>query len=95
MTQSLLHWVSSPLGLLALLLWISLILLTLRQCRQWAKERSQEKVIYQNHLAIPVKIYDRIGTEPLDSTVSHKGETSTLFRPKADNVSPSPNAWDV
>ena len=95
MTQSLLHWVSSPLGLLALLLWISLILLTLRQCRQWAKERSQEKVIYQNHPAIPVKVYDGSGTEPLDRTTSHIEEMSTPSRPKEDHISLSPNAWDV
>ena len=77
MTQSLLHWVSSPLGFLALLLWISLAVLALRQCRQWAKERGQEKVIYQNHPAIPVKVYDRSETEPSDRTMPRKETIST------------------
>ncbi|WKN44261.1 hypothetical protein [Tunicatimonas pelagia] len=95
MTQSLLHWVSSPLGLLALLLWISLALLTLRQCQRWARERNQEKVIYQNHPAIPVKVYDQSGAEPLDCATSHEVEMSTRSQPKEDHISPSPNAWDV
>ncbi|MEM8970281.1 MAG: hypothetical protein AAGE93_27950 [Bacteroidota bacterium] len=95
MTQSLLHWVSSPLGLLALILWISLALLALGQCQRWAKERSQEKVVYQNHPAIPIKVYDRSVTEPLDLATSHKVEMSTRSQPKEDHISPAPNAWDV
>ena len=95
MTQSLLHWVSSPLGALALLLWISLALLALRQCRQWARERNQERVIYQNHPAIPIKVYDWSDSEPLDRTVPRKEAMSTQPRLKADNVRPARNAWDV
>ena len=77
MTQSLLHWVSSPLGVLALLLWISLALLALRQCRRWARERNQERVIYQNHPAIPIKMYDRSESESLDHTMPRKEAMST------------------
>nr|WKN34419.1 hypothetical protein K4G66_18750 [Tunicatimonas sp. TK19036] len=50
MTQRLLHWVSCPVGLLALTLWISLAVLALRQCRAWAK---REKLFHQNHPSIP------------------------------------------
>ena len=95
MTQSLLHWVSSPLGLLALLLWISLALLTFRQCRRWAKERRRERVVYQNHPSIPVKVYAQNNTKSLERIIPNNRKMSTQSQTKEDTTIPSPNAWDV
>jgi len=97
MTQSLLHWANSPLGLLALLLWLSLALLALRQCRRWAKERSQEKVIEQTHPAIPVIVYNRSNPEPLEHMISQEEKIVTPSPPKEDSnrIHPSVNIWDV
>jgi len=97
MTQSLLHWASSPLGSLALSLWFSLAILALRQCQRWAKERSQEKVIDQNHPAIPVIVYDRSNHEPLEHMISQEEKIVTPSPPKEDSnrAHPSANIWDV
>ncbi|MEM9675032.1 MAG: hypothetical protein ACFB15_04020 [Cyclobacteriaceae bacterium] len=88
MTQSLLHWVSSPVGWLALLLWISLAILAFRQCRTWAK---REKVIQQNHSSIPEVNYTTSDGNKDPVVVEHSARQSPLTQATAS----SSNVWDV
>ncbi|MEM8966589.1 MAG: hypothetical protein AAGE93_09235 [Bacteroidota bacterium] len=88
MTQSLLHWVSSPVGWLALLLWVSLAILAFRQCRTWAK---REKVTQQNHSSIPEVNYSASDGNKEPVVFEHSTWQSSMTQATAS----SSNAWDV
>jgi len=57
MIQTLSNFMNSPLAIVALLLWVLLFFLAVWQCRKWGKASRNEKIIYKNHPAIPVKEY--------------------------------------
>ena len=57
MIQTLSNLMNSPLAWVALLLWVMLFFLAVWQCRKWGKASRNEKIIYKNHPAIPVKEY--------------------------------------
>ena len=98
MTQSLLNLMNSPLAVAATLLWLVLLWLMQRHYRRWMKERSKEKVIYQNHPAIPVKVYQLsdIETEPTSDSKAKPVRQKPLPRPVASQpIVPSTNIWDV
>lgn len=57
MTQSLSNLMNSPLAIVALLLWVLLAFLAIRQCKRWAKSERSEKNIFHNHPGIPTKEY--------------------------------------
>ena len=81
----------SPLALTAMILWLLLIGLMVRQCRKWLKEQNKQKVIYQNHPAIPVKVYTLS-----DFTEQEKRPMrQPVIRKAATKQSAPPNAWDV
>ena len=98
MTQSLLNPMNSPLAIAATLLWLVLLGLMLRYYRRWVKERSKEKVIYQNHPAIPVKVYQLsdIETEPTSDGKVKPVRQKPLPRSVASQpIVSSTNVWDV
>ncbi|MEK6481659.1 hypothetical protein WJR50_29210 [Catalinimonas sp. 4WD22] len=94
---------NSPLGIVALLLWVLLLVLTVWQCRKWAKASRKEKIIYQNHPAILVKEYKlsefELGDEQVEKITPkpvniHKPSKLSLEKQK-ERLASLKNAWDV
>lgn len=103
MTQSLLNFMNSPLGIVALFLWGILLFLTVRQCKRWAKVSRKEKIIYQNHPAIPVKEYKLSEFELSDEqvekikpkSVSELKQSKLSLEKQKERLASLKNAWDV
>lgn len=110
MTQTLSNFMSSPLAMIALLLWVFLFFLAVWQCRKWGKASRNEKIIYKNHLAIPVKEYKlsevvtNAGPDAnIENQSRHKAGTKPINKLKAkpgianqsEQLSNLPNVWDV
>ncbi len=106
MTQSLSNLINSPLAIVGLLLWVLLLFLAIRQCHRWAKASHKEKIIYQNHPAIPVKEYKlsefagHTGLKVKEESPNHK-PIKNFKQPKpspgkqVEHLPSFPNAWDV
>ena len=90
MTQRLLHWVSSPVGLLALTLWISLAVLALRQCQAWAK---REKLFHQNHPSIPEVTC--VAAQKSGHREDPEFSVTQADAPTQEATNSSFNVWDV
>lgn len=86
--QSLSNLMSSPLAMVMLGLWGMLFFLAVRQCLKWRKARRNEKIIYKNHPAIPVKEYKLSEFERLSASVANLKNSN----PKPINKL---NVWDV
>ena len=90
---------SSPLALAAMFLWLLLAFLAVRTCQKWAKERKVEKIIYQNHPAIPLKEYKL--SDFTEATAPVKRPTKVTSLPKlsaeqqAQRLASLQNVWDT
>ncbi|MEK6480378.1 hypothetical protein WJR50_22735 [Catalinimonas sp. 4WD22] len=94
---------NSPLALVALLLWVLLIFLVVRQCKRWAKASQHEKIFCQNHPAIPVKEY-KLSEFVVHDEVEEKSKlilASKLKQPKlnpekqVERLEMLKHSWDV
>jgi hypothetical protein len=101
MTQSLSNLMNSPLALIALLLWVLLLFLVVRQCKMWAKASQNEKIIYQNHSSIPTKEYklsefEIKGEEQPKLVLTNKLKQSKLNSKKqVERLASLKHSWDV
>jgi len=105
MIQTLSNFMNSPLAMFALLLWVLLFVLVVWQCRKWGKANRNEKIIYKNHPAIPVKEYKLSEFEiPAGATANIKNPKTkpiNKFKSKpglekqSGQLSTLPNIWDV
>jgi len=105
MTQTLSNFMNSPLAMVALLLWVLLFFLAVWQCRKWGKASQNEKIIYKNHPAIPVKEYKLsefgmpVGTDPnietLNSKPINKLKANPGIKKQSGQLSNQTNVWDV
>ncbi|WP_277478787.1 hypothetical protein [Catalinimonas alkaloidigena] len=94
---------NSPLGIVALLLWGILLVLAIRQYRKWTKASRKEKIIYQNHPAIPVKEYKLSEFEVSDEQVgknkpkpaSQLKHSQLNLEKQRERLASLRNAWDV
>jgi len=105
MIQMLSNFMNSPLAMIALLLWVLLFFLAVWQCQKWGKASRNEKIIYKNHPAIPVKEYK------LSEVRMHAGSEENIENPNpkpinklkakpgianpSEQLSNLPNVWDV
>ncbi len=109
MTQTLSNFMSSPFAMVALLLWVLLFFLAVWQCRKWGKASRNEKIIYKNHPAIPVKEYklsEFVTNAGPDANIENQSRQKAGTKPinklkpkpsleKQSGQSDLPNVWDV
>lgn len=103
MTQSLLNLMNSPLAIVVLLLWASLALLAIGQCRRWAKSERSEKIIIQNHSSIPTKEYklsefeghDEVEEKPKLKSGSQFKKPKLNTQKQWERLATLKNSWDV
>ena len=105
MMQILSNFMSSPLAIVALLLWVLLFFLAVWQCRKWGKASRNEKFIYKNHPAIPVKEYklSEVGMPAGSGANIENSNPKPINKLKAkpgianqsEHLSNLPNVWDV
>ena len=86
---------NAPLAITALILWLLLAFLAFRTCRRWAKEQKTEKIITQNHPAIPVKKYDLSQIKATRPLPKRSTSTPVVNRQHAERQPSVPNTWDV
>lgn len=99
MTQSLSNLINEPLALAALILWLLLAFLAIRTSQKWAKEKKVEKIIYQNHPAIPVikyKLSDfTTAIELVERPVKAASLPKLSAEQQAQRLASLRNAWDA
>jgi len=105
MIQTLSNFMSSPLAMIALLLWVLLFFLAVWQCQKWGKASRNEKIIYKNHPAIPVKEYklsEFVTNADPDAKVENskpnpikKLKENPGIKKQKEQLSTQPNVWDV
>ncbi|WPP51837.1 hypothetical protein [Catalinimonas niigatensis] len=94
---------NSPLAIVAMLLWVLLAFLAIGQCRRWAKSERSEKIIHQNHPAIPTKEYklsefeghDEVEEKPKLKSGSQFKKPKLNTKKQWGRLATLKNSWDV
>ncbi|WKN44917.1 hypothetical protein [Tunicatimonas pelagia] len=87
---------NDPIALTAIILWLVLLLLTVRTLRKWKKEHRQPTIFQKNHPSIPVKVYklSEFTDEPETVTKPISSTADTKAQRRSQRMEALRHAWD-